>query len=301
MKQLMLGLLAGLSLCFPAHAEVQVFACEPEWAALAREIGGEEVVVFTATSARQDPHHIRAKPSLISAMRRADMLLCTGAGLEIGWLPVLLQKAGTASTQPGATGHVMAADHITLLEVPQTVDRSMGDVHPEGNPHLHLNPHNILRVAEILHARLVVLDYANAGYYRQRWEDFRTRWQETMTRWEEEARELHGMPVVVHHPSWVYLLNWLGLQQIAALEPKPGIPPSAGHLQHVLQTVRTTPAQVILRTPYEAEDASLWLSEKSVIPAIVLPYTVGGNPQAKDLFSLFEETLRLLKEAHHAR
>ena len=160
-------LLPGLFFLAPAPslAKVNVFACEPEWAALAQEIGGDKVEVFAATSAMQDPHYIRARPSLISKARRADLLLCSGASLEIGWLPILLQKA-SSDIQPGSVGYLMAADVVTMLEVPVVVDRSMGDVHPEGNPHVHLNPYNLMTVGEALADRLSGVDSENTSFYK---------------------------------------------------------------------------------------------------------------------------------------
>ena len=136
-----------------SFAKMSVFACEPEWAALSKEIGGDRVKTFSATSAKQDPHYIRARPSLISKVRKADLLVCSGAGLEAGWLPILLKKAGSG-LQPASAGHLMAADIVKLLEIPVVVDRRMGDIHPEGNSHVHLNPYNLIIVGRSLADRL---------------------------------------------------------------------------------------------------------------------------------------------------
>jgi zinc/manganese transport system substrate-binding protein len=289
----------GLLIATPtaAFAQVNVFACEPEWAALATEIGGDKVEAFAATTAQEDPHHVRARPSLLAAMRRADLVVCSGAGLEIGWLPILLQKAGNAKVQPGAPGHVEVAEHVAILERPVVVDRSLGDIHPEGNPHLHLDPRNVARAAEVVAGRLGRIDVANAAYYGQRIDAFRARWMGAIRRWESNAATLRGMPVVVHHKSWTYLIHWLGLNEVATLEAKPGIPPTASHLSAVLQAVRGRKVGAILRTPYDPADASQWLSGKSGVPAVVLPYTVGGDAKSRDLFSLFDETLALLAAA----
>ncbi len=291
---LLIAVLAVISSYSRAEAEVNIFACEPEWGALAEEIGGDKVEVFSATTARQDPHYIRAKPSLIAAMRKAELIVCSGAGLEIGWLPLLLQKSGSPNTQPGSIGYLLAADYIQTIEKPQTIDRSEGDVHPEGNPHLHLNPHNIARVAEELTKRLANLDSANSAFFRQRFEQFSTRWNEAIARWESRAKSLKGKWVVVHHKSLSYLIDWLGLQEAGSLEPKPGIPPSSAHLESLLLALKSTPPNFILRTPYDSPDASNWLSEKTGAPAIILPYTVGGNDESVDLFTLFDSTLDLL-------
>lgn len=300
MKRL-LGILVVVLLCaapLTARAEVNIFACEPEWAALAEEIGGDKVKIFAATHAQQDPHHIRARPSLIAKARQADLIICSGAGLEVGWLPILLQKAGS-KVQPGTVGYLMAAEFVPVLEKSTVIDRSQGDVHPEGNPHVHLNPHNVLLVAKELAKRLESIDSANAGIYRINVEDFTLRWNQAITHWEKEASRLKGMPVVVHHKSFSYLLDWLGFKQVASLEPKPGIPPTSSHLEGLLQQLKAKPAGMIIRTPYEPNDASEWLSEKTGTPAIVLPYTIGGDVESSDLFTLFDRSISLLKGARN--
>lgn len=300
MKKFVGLLLVALSCTVPlsARAEVKVFACEPEWAALAKEIGKDKVEVFAATTAQQDPHHIRAKPSLIAKARRADLFVCSGASLEVGWLPLLLQKAG-ANVQPGKEGYLLAAEVVPVLEKPTKVDRSMGDVHPEGNPHVQLNPHNILLVAKELEKRLKTIDATNADIYQKQLADFTARWQQAMTKWEAEAAGLKGKAVVVHHHSFSYLLDWLGVKAVAALEPKPGIPPTTAYLEGLLQQLKAKPAAAIIRTPYEPEDASIWLSEKTGTPALVLPYTIKGDDQSGDLFALFDRSISLLKGALH--
>lgn len=281
-----------------AQGQVRILACEPEWASLAEEIGGSGVVVDSATHGGQDPHHIRARPSLIAKVRRADILFCSGAGLEEGWLPILMERGARRIVQPGRPGHIMAADHVEILERPEVVDRSMGHIHPEGNPHVHLDPRNIAVLAGTLTDRLGRVDPERAGAYRQRLASFQARWADALEGWRRRAASLRGMKVVVHHKAWVYLLRWTGLERVAVLERVSGVPPTASHLAEVLEQARSNGARAILRTPYEPEDASEWLSERTGIPVVELPFTVGGGPGAKDLFSLFDRTLTLL-EAHN--
>jgi zinc/manganese transport system substrate-binding protein len=294
-RTIFLAVLGALSMA-PAQAALKVFACEPEWAALAQELGGAQVSTASATTALQDPHHIEARPSLIAKTRQADLLVCTGAGLEAGWLPPLLRTAGNARVQPGQPGYFEAASAVPLLEVQTRADRAEGDVHPEGNPHLHLDARNFARVAGQLAARLKLLDPANAAYYGARHADFAQRWQTALARWEREAAPLKGMPVVYHHRSWVYLAHWLGLKEVNVLEPKPGLPPTAAHLTQLLVQLKTQPARAIVRSAYEDGRADAWLSERAQIPALVLPYTVGAEG-ADDLFKLFDITIARLKEA----
>ena len=280
-----------------AQAKFNVFACEPEWGALVQELAGEHAAVKTATTALQDPHRIQARPSLIAAVRRADLLVCTGADLEAGWLPLLLRRANNPKVLPGSPGYFEAAAQVRLRDVPATVDRTQGDIHPSGNPHLHTDPRNILAVAEALGGRLAELDGANAAQYRQRLADFRDRWQQAMDRWQDQAQALRGMPVVSQHQTWTYLIAWLELDNVATLEPKPGLPPSSAHLATVAAQLRAQPARVVLRAAYEDPQPSEWLAQQVAIGAVMLPYTVGGTPKAKDLFGLFDDTLQRLLDA----
>jgi zinc/manganese transport system substrate-binding protein len=285
----------------PAQAALRVFACEPEWGALAQELGGDLVDVTVATSALQDPHQIQAKPSLIARTRNADLVVCTGAELEIGWLPVLLQQAGNAKVQPGQPGHFAAADAVRKLEVPTQLDRAQGDVHAAGNPHIQTDPRNIAQVATALAARLQQVDPAHAADYGKRAADFNQRWQQAMARWNAQAAPLKGLPVVSQHKAFVYLYDWLGLKEVAVLEPKPGVEPSAAHLQGVLATLKGTPARMVIHAAYQDPRPSEWLSKNAGIPAVKLAFTVGGTPGAKDLFGLFDDMLAQLLAAAGAQ
>jgi len=303
MKRALLTAVAAISLALlalPAHAALRVFACEPEWGALAEALGSDPVDVTIATSALQDPHQIQAKPSLIARMRSADLVVCTGAELEIGWLPVLLQQSGNAKVQPGQPGNFAAADYVRKLEVPSQVDRSQGDVHASGNPHIQTDPRNIALVAAALGARLQQVDPAHASQYAQRQADFMQRWRDAIVRWTAQGAPLKGVPVVSQHKAFVYLYDWLGMQEVAVLEPKPGVEPSASHLEQVLSALKGTPGRMVVYAAYQDPRPSEWLSSHAGIPAVKLPFTVGGTEGAKDLFGLFDDTLaRLLAaEAH---
>ncbi|MBS0613022.1 MAG: zinc ABC transporter substrate-binding protein [Proteobacteria bacterium] len=286
-----------LSVFAPAHAALKILATTPEWAALSRELGGDKVDVYAATNAFQDAHRVEAKPSLVARARNADLVVAAGAQLEIGWLPVLLQESGNAHIQPGGPGYFEADSFLRLLEVPTSVDRALGDIHPLGNPHAHLDPRNIALVAKALSARLAQVDAGNAAYYAARGTDFQTRWQAAIARWETQGAPLKGVPVVVIHRDQVYLCHWLGLIELAAIEPKPGVPPTAGYLAQLVTKLSASPPKMILRNAYNDSKAVDWLSEHIHAPVILLPYTVGGTPQAKDLFGLFDDTLNRLLAA----
>ncbi|WP_338844625.1 zinc ABC transporter substrate-binding protein [Massilia sp. W12] len=286
-----------LAAALPAQAALSVLACEPEWAALAGELGGDKVKVSSATSAQQDPHKIEARPSLIARTRSADLLVCTGMDLEVGWLPVLLQQAGNAKLNPGAPGHFLAGAYVTALDVPARLDRADGDVHGAGNPHIQQDPRNIAKIAQALAQRLAEVDPANAAYYQSRYKDFSARWQQSMQKWEQQAAPLKGVAVVEHHKNMSYLLHWLGMKSVATLEPKPGVEPSAAHLAGLQQQLQKQPVKMVLRAVYQDGRASQWLAERSAIKPVVLPFTVGGEDKAKDLFAFFDVTVQRLLDA----
>src|SRR5688572_12617687 len=201
MKTKLIAFLVLALAATPAAAALRVFACEPEWGALVRELAGDAADVSVATSALQDVHRIEAKPSLIAKMRRADLVVCTGADLEVGWLPQLLRQSGNAKVASGK-GYFMATEQVVTLDKPKALDRAAGDVHPQGNPHIQMDPRRVQQVAKALSARLALLDPANATTYTQRLADFTTRWQAAIKRWEAKAAPLKGKPIVVHHISW---------------------------------------------------------------------------------------------------
>ena len=293
-KMLAMLLVGG---ALPAHAALNIVACEPEWGALARELGGDKVSVYDATTGLQDPHRIQARPSLIARARSADLLACTGADLEIGWLPVLLRQSGNDKIQPGKPGNFEAARFVQKLEVPTRLDRAEGDVHPGGNPHIQTDPRNIARVADALAQQLAEVDPGNSAYYLARHREFAERWNAAMQRWEQQAAPLRGMAIAVQHKGFPYLENWLGLREVATLEPKPGVDPSSSHLGEVLAQLQREPAKMIIRAAYNDGRASEWLAERAKIPAVALPFTVGGTERARDLFGLFDDTVQRLLDA----
>jgi zinc/manganese transport system substrate-binding protein len=299
----MRSLLAILVLLAPAvaGAELRVFACEPEWAALAEEIGAEHVEAYSATTALQDPHYIQARPSLIARVRRADLVVCSGAQLEIGWLPALLQKANNRDVMPGTDGYMEASRWVLRLEATGHVDRARGDIHPQGNPHVQMNPHNVAAIARVLAQRFESLDHYNSESYKHNLELFLDAWRAAMADWETRSASLRGKRIITHHKSWVYLQDWLGLEAVATLEPVPGLPPTAAHLSRLTREYGSGAVHVIVRAPYQDPKASEWLSDRLGVDAVVLPLSVGGTEQATDLFALFDDIIeRLLRATEHA-
>jgi zinc/manganese transport system substrate-binding protein len=296
MKHMLVFLALG-SISVTAHADLRVFTCEPEWAALAQELGGERVDTTSATTAFQDPHYIQARPSLIANVRRADLVICSGSQLEIGWLPALLQKANNPDVSPGAAGYFEASVFVERLEATANVDRAQGDIHPEGNPHVQTDPRNIAIIATELSNRMQQLDPDNAADYAMREADFSTRWNEAIARWESRLTPLRGKRIIPHHKSWVYLERWIGLEEVATLEAVAGIPPTTSHLSQLVSRFGDGNADLIVRAPYQDPRASEWLSERTGIPSMVLPLTVGGTDESEDLFSWFDDITNRLLEA----
>ena len=293
MKKILYAI-ALLLLSNTAHATLNVFACEPEWAALTQQLAGDKVSIYTATVALQDPHQVQARPSLIAKARSAQLLVCTGAELEVGWMPVILQESANSKIQPGSSGHFEAAKFVSMLEVPTRLDRAEGDVHAAGNPHIQTDARNFLPVAEALSKKLIELDPANSAFYQQRLSAFNQQWHAAIAKWEQQAAPLKGVQVVVQHKGFPYLNNWLGLKEVAELEPKPGMEPSAAHLSQVLNTLQQQPAKMVLRAAYQDGRPSEWIAERAHISAVIVPYTVGGTPQATDLFTMFDDTIARL-------
>lgn len=281
----------------PTAAALNIFACTPEWGSLAVELGGDKASVYTATTALQNPHRIEARPSLIARARSADLVVCTGAELEAGWLPLVQTQSGNPKIQTGQPGYFEATAFVSLIEKPQQLDRAHGDVHAAGNPHIHLDPGNIAKVATALGERMRGLDPAEGAYYSERTKSFLERWRQATTRWEQEGAALKGLRLVVYHKDLSYLIAWLGLREAGALEPKPGLPPSTAHLNELLARLAKEPAKLVARSAYSDPRPAEWLAERAKIPSVLLPFTVGGTEGAKDLFGLYDDTLKRLRAA----
>jgi zinc/manganese transport system substrate-binding protein len=280
-----------------AHAQLNIFATVPEWGALAEELGGEKVKVYIATNALQDPHRVQARPSLLARARGAKLIIATGADLEIGWLPLLQRDSGNPDILPGKIGMFEASQYVRLLGVPASIDRSMGDVHAAGNPHIQTDPRNFLPIARALAERLAQLDFANSNFYQERLQKFLVKWQINIKRWATNASSLRGEKIWVQHDGFLYLNDWLGLIQVGTLEATPGLDPSVAHLSAVLQKQSQLQGKMVITSAYAGDAASKWFSERAGVPLVVLPFTVGGNKEAATLETYFENTIARLLQA----
>ncbi|MGM0953044.1 MAG: metal ABC transporter solute-binding protein, Zn/Mn family [Pseudomonadota bacterium] len=291
-----MGFRKGLAVLFlvltalPVQAQLRVFACEPEWAALVRELA-PDAQITTATSYLQDPHYIEARPGLIAAVRRADIAVCTGASLEAGWLPMLLQRASNPDIQSGRPGLFFAADHAQLHAPHDHVDRSMGDVHPEGNPHVHLAPDELPEIARALAERLGNIESEAAAAIQGRYIRWRGNWNRLRGDWLDRAKAIEGNSVVVQHSSFSYLLRWLGVEVAADLEPKPGLPPSASHLSQLLAEDGLGDVSAILIASHQDRQPAEWLAEQTGLPVIVVPGTVTDEAPTETLGGLIGQII----------
>jgi zinc/manganese transport system substrate-binding protein len=289
-----------LILSHSALAQMNIFTCEPEYAALAKELA-PDARIYSATTAMQDPHQVQARPSLIAKMRQADLVICAGADLEIGWLPMLQMKAANAQVRSTDKGLFFATEHVEALDKIKNVDRSMGDVHSLGNPHVHFSPQRILAIAKALTNKLIQLDAKQRDLYEQRQVNFAERWQLAMSQWQIKASRLQGMKVIAYHSSFRYLFDFASVEQVADLEPKPGLPPTSSHLASLLKQAKKGDISAIVIGSYQDQRGAKWLAEKSSLPVVVLPLSVGGNEQSNDLFSLYDSVLDLLTQANNAQ
>jgi zinc/manganese transport system substrate-binding protein len=278
-----------------AAARLKVVATLPDFASIASEIGGDRVDAESFVKGAEDPHFVDPKPSFVMKMSRADLLIVTGLGLEDGWLPSLLNQARNGKVLAGAEGFLDASTLVTLKDVVANADRAMGDIHGGGNPHYYTGPTELKKVAEGIFNRLKKLDPAGAAYYEGRWAGFLKKFEASMAAWAEKASALKGAKVVAYHKSWVYLEDWLGLVEIGTLEPKPGIPPSAGHVAGLLAKAKAENAGLLIQEIYHPTNLSRKFAEQSGMRMVVLPSMVGAEPSIKTVWDKFDRILELLR------
>jgi zinc/manganese transport system substrate-binding protein len=277
----------------PAFAKVKVVATLQWIGSIANEIGMEKVEITTLVKPNQDPHMIEAKPSMVLAVRKADLLMYNGLDLEIGYLPVLIESSRNPKVQPGQPGNFDCSRFVTVIEKPVSGDRSMGDVHPLGNPHYHFAAGNITKVAEGMAEVLSRLDPANAEFYKANLAAFRERVRRKSEQWREMA--LKGKRFIAYHKYFEYLAAEYGFRIEGYVEPKPGIPPSAGYIERLIETIRQTRPDGILTTPYYGSREEEFLSRKTGIKVRVISHDVGATAGAKDWFSFMDQVLASLR------
>lgn len=296
---LFLSFLLALPIVRPVEAApVKVVTTTEDLAAIAREVGGDRVDVAFLARGVQDPHFLEAKPSLMLKLSQADLFVQIGLELEQGWVPPLLLGARNGKIQRGAPGFVDASRGITALEVPTgPVDRSAGDVHLQGNPHLWLDPMNGKQIAQNIAEGLKRVDPKGKETYDRNLADFSERIDTALPRWQERMKPFEGAKVITYHNSWAYFLKRFGLAAAGYIEPRPGIPSSTSHLRRLIELIPQEKVKVILMEPYFNDQAPKFLAEKTGVKTIVLPPSVSTSTGIKDYFQLFDHLTNTLSEA----
>jgi len=282
----------------PAAARIRIVTTTPDLTAIARAVGGERVEVTSIARGYQDPHYLQAKPSYMHLVNRADLLIYTGLELEVGWLPLLIQGARNPKVIPGERGHLEAAHGIRVLEVPTgEVDRTMGDIHPEGNPHYMLNPHNGLVVAETIAARLGELNPGNAAVFDRNLEQFRQGLGGKISHWEKRMKAFRDHKLVAYHKQWEYLADWLGLKIVDYIEDKAGIPPSPRHIANLVTRIPAEGVEAVVCANYVDPAQVRRVAEKTGVEVVVLPISVDGEEGIETYADLFEGIVTRLEDA----
>lgn len=290
--------LSALCLCAVAGTAqaLTIFTCEPEWAALSKVLA-PEARVFSATHVYQDPHYIEARPSLISKLAKADIAICSGASLESGWLPALQKRAANRKVRDGADGMLYLSQHIETIEKHDTAFFSTEHVHPEGNPHFHLDPQRVYTLASVISERLQKIDPESRRSYQRALMLWQLRWRLAMDNWKQQTAELKDRPVVIQHTSFSYLIDWVGMRVVADLEPEPGVPPTMAHAQSLVAETRQKQPVAILTNWYQNDRAARWISEKTGVTHLNLPATVDLDGDINTLKRLFDHLFTRLVEA----
>jgi zinc/manganese transport system substrate-binding protein len=297
MKQMKKSILfiGCLFVAINCQAALQVVTSTEDVAAITRAVGGPLVDVVSLTPGTRDPHFAEAKPSMIRKVYRADLLILIGADMEIGWLPSLLQSARNGKVQKGRRGYLDLSSSIPLLgKTHGPVSRAMGDVHADGNPHYWLDPQNGGRMARAISARLEELDPENGINYRTQLKSFEQELKQKSQEWHVALAPLRGRSVIAYHTSLVYLAKAFGFTVVDEVEPKPGIAPSAGHLNQLVKRIKNENIGLLIMEPYYEQRSARYLNEKTGIRLSVLPQSVGATPQITTYFELFDRIAAIL-------
>jgi len=284
-----------VALATPASAKVKVVTTIETLASLARTVGGDRVEVLALGKGYADPHFIEPKLSLVSVLNQADLLAYVGLDLEIGWLPGLVTQSRNPRIQPGQPGNLDCSTTIPVQDVPtQKVDRSMGDIHPRGNPHYWIPPDNAVRVAEEIARRLTRIDPGNGGVYQANLRKFRAQVAARGPGWNERVAKVRGQKVVTYHKSWTYLSSWVGLQEVGYVEPKPGVPPSPQHLANLIALMKREGVRLVLVEMFYSRRTADLVASKAGAKLLSMPSDVGAYPYITDYFKLVDAILQTL-------
>lgn len=280
---------AGAAIISSPALALNIFVCEPEWKAFLAS-HAPDAIIYSATTAKQDPHYVQARPSLIAKMRQADMAMCSGAELEVGWLPMLQSRSSNSAVQNGADSMIYATDYVRMLDTHDHVDRSMGDIHAHGNPHVQFAANDMIPLSRAISKRLQAIDPANAQTYHLNGMKFRSHWQKKLNEWNVKAAPLKGKQVVGYHENYRYLFEWLEIEQVADLEPKPGVSPTTSHLNS-LTKLDPQSYDAIVYSSHQDQRPAFWLQQRTGKPVIQLPLTVSEGQSLDQLYEKIIDSL----------
>jgi zinc/manganese transport system substrate-binding protein len=290
-----LAVAAALFVSAPAMAQLKVVTSSTDLYDIATAVGGDKIKATHIEQGYQDPHFVEAKPSFILQLQKADVFAFVGMDLEVGWMGPLIDGARNSKIRPGGSGYVDVSKAITALDVPKgSIDRSQGDVHPYGNPHYWLDPDNGRKIARMFKQKFTELDSRNAAVYERNEAAFREKLNEAEKTWAPLVAQIKGKPVVAWHTSWRYFAEYNGMNIVAFMEPKPGVPPSASHLASVIAKIKQTGAKAIVMEPFYDKKVGEMVSRQTGAKLLVLPTSVGGVKDAKDYVSLITYNLKQL-------
>ncbi|MEJ2247336.1 MAG: zinc ABC transporter substrate-binding protein [Acidobacteriota bacterium] len=296
MKRIMISILL-LSISLPLYAEeLHVATTYPYIASIVRQVGGDRVDVHALADGDWDPHVIVPKPSYIAKLRAADLIIMSGAQLEIGWLPPLMNQANNPKINVGSRGLLNLSRSVPLIDVPAGVSRAQGDIHPEGNPHFYLDPHNIPLLSKSIADRLAELDSAGESEYQNKNRTFTERWNGKLAEWDGKLEKVKGITVIEYHKLYDYFLRRYDLKLLGTVETLPGIPPTSKHIESLEKMIASSSVSFILQDVYHPDDASKLLAKKYGISIVKIPHDVGAVAEAKDIFTLFDEIIRRLTD-----
>lgn len=284
MNKFLLLLLLPLTL----FAHMNIAVSYPYIGAITKSIGGEHIKTVVLAKGNWDPHFVVPRPSLISKVRNADALIMNGAQLEIGWLPALLRRAANPKTNVGSESFLNLSNHVELINKPTTVDRAGGDIHPDGNPHFHLDPQNIIVLAKTIEKFLISIDSEHADIYQTNYENFSASWEKKMKVWREKMAPKKGMKVIQFHNNLAYFNKAYGLENIGTIEPLPGIPPSSRHIIKTIKLIKDKKPCCILHDVYHSTKTAEFIRDKTGIKIILMPHDIGALETIDDLTSLFD-------------
>lgn len=295
--KLLFAILSSFVVASTAQAKVHVVTTIETFADLARRVGGDRVDVKALSHGYMDPHFVEPKPSLVIDLNRADLLVHVGLELEIGWLPPLVLGSRNEKITLGQPGNLDASTHIPVLDVPAIkVDRSMGDIHPQGNPHYWIPPENAGIIAHEIAERLETIDPAGKAAYEANLEKFQAELKQRRAGWEKRAASLRGTKIVTYHQSWSYVSKWLGLQEVGYVEPKPGIPAPPSHIAQLIGFMRREGVKLILMESFYPRNTVQLVADKAGAKALVMPSDVGATPDIKDYWALVDAVVGKLTQ-----